>query len=188
MIFFFMFFFYDFFNDFFMIFLVVPVLAPKLQKNRGSPKTSRLLTPVGEGQVPACRHLLQTAAKVLKPYQAHLQCPTGFEPKAQISQIWAAISKFAFSINLHQCSSGPCKFPHCRLQDFFFKATEKKHQKTRLTKKGGGAGRVFFFLKFVILNLDTLLYFSLRLRRKVIVSEHYHFFLCGFAAEEHTKV
>ena len=127
--------------------------------------------------MPACRHLLQTAAKVLKPYQAHLQCPTGFEPKAQISQIWAAISKFAFSINLHQCSSGPCKFPHCRLQDFFLlKLQRKKHQKTRLTKKGGGAGRVFFFLKFVILNLDTLLYFSLRLRRKVIVSEHYHFF------------
>ena len=118
--------------------------APK--KHRGPPKTSRLLTPVGEGQVPACRHLLQTAAKVLKPYQAHLQCPTGFEPKAQISQIWAAISKFAFSINLHQCSSGPCKFPHCRLQDFFFllKLQRKKHQKTRLTKKGGGRASFLF--------------------------------------------
>ena len=143
--------FFDFFNDFFLWFFYdffvctcACTQAPK--KHRGSPKASRLLTPVGEGQVPACRHLLQTAAKVLKPYQAHLQCPTGFEPKAQISQIWAAISKFAFSINLHQCSSGPCKFPHCRLQDFFFlKLQRKKHQKTRLTKKGGGQGEFSFF-------------------------------------------
>ena len=159
MIFYFLMIFYDFwfFYDFFWFFLIflwffydffgctcACTQAPK--KHRGPPKTSRLLTPVGEGQVPACRHLLQTAAKVLKPYQAHLQCPTGFEPKAQISQIWAAISKFAFSINLHQCSSGPCKFPHCRLQDFFFllKLQRKKHQKTRLTKKGGQGEFSFF--------------------------------------------
>ena len=57
-----------FFYDFFMIFMIflwffydffgctcACTQAPK--KHRGPPKTSRLLTPVGEGQVPACRHL-----------------------------------------------------------------------------------------------------------------------------------
>ena len=135
--------------------------------------------------MPACRHLLQTAAKVLKPYQAHLQCPTGFEPKAQISQIWAAISKFAFSINLHQCSSGPCKFPHCRLQDnfFSFKATEKKTSKNQINKKRGGGRASFLFSKVCHSKLGhtpifffaaapqsnckwTLPFFSLRLRRR----------------------
>ena len=127
-------FFYDFFNDFFMIFYdffydflwffwLYLCLHPSSKKTQRSSKNLQATNTCRRGtgaRLQAPTDLLQTAAKVLKPYQAHLQCPTGFEPKAQISQIWAAISKFAFSINLHQCSSGPCKFPHCRLQDFFF--------------------------------------------------------------------
>ena len=120
-------FFYDFFMIFLMIFLwffwLYLCLHPSSKKTQRSSKNLQATNTCRRGtgaRLQAPTDLLQTAAKVLKPYQAHLQCPTGFEPKAQISQIWAAISKFAFSINLHQCSSGPCKFPHCRLQDFFF--------------------------------------------------------------------